>query len=262
MKKISLLFFSFFLLWAFTNIALAQNRTSSENYQELLGNYRAYQSLVEPLNVKKSRQATLQTVSSQAELLEASKNLLQGEIKAITSYSAFIKSLLAEATQVLNYRDSYLYLRLDDELAYLKQAGEKASLLSSLAEVNQFSAELKSHYQKLKVMGYQIKSIIYLESAKKVFENLKTGKDKLNNFFSENKESGSRILAAKEKFSDLNKEISASQDLLSRAESSLKEFEAGDPKKTAEKIKGLVDQALLKINIILTGYKNIAYSLK
>ncbi len=240
----------------------AQNKTSAENYQDLLQSYREYQGLLEPFNSKKSRHLTYQSVDSRAELLEAAKVLLGNEAKAITAYTAFIKSFLAEATQVLNYQESFLYVKLDDELAYLKQAPEKANSLSSLAEVDQFSLDLKSHYGKISVIGYQIKSLVLVQSAKKVLENIKTQRESLNRSLTELDRQDSQVLAAREKFAGLDKELAGVETKLAQAENKGKDFGSGTPKTLTDQIRNTVNEATTAMGRIITGYNNIVSSLR
>lgn len=263
MKRIVFFFVLLCLLWTLSTVTcFGQNKTSLENYQKLLQDYREYQGLIEPFNTKKSRHLTYGTVETQSEFLEASKGLISAEVKAITTYTAFVKSYLAEATQILNYQENYLYVKLDDELAFLDTAKGRAESLSSLSGAGELMTDLSTHYKKIVKIGYQIKAMIGVESVKKVFENLKVDKDKLNNFFSENKASSNELSAAKEKLSDLDKEINAITSLISQTEESQKNFESGDPPDLAKEIWGVLTQVLVKINLVIGGYKNIVFSLK
>lgn len=263
MKRIFFFFVLLCLLWTLSTVTcFGQNRTSQENYQKLLQDYREYQGLIEPFNTKKSRHLTYGTVETQSEFLEESKNLISAEIKAITSYTAFVKSYLAEATQILNYRENYLYVKLDDELAFLETAKGRVESLSSLSGAGELMTDLATHYKKIVKIGYQVKAMLGVESVKKVFENVKVDKDKLNNFFSENKASSNELSAAKEKFSDLDKEINTIASLISQTEESQKKFESGDPPGLAKEIWGVLTQILVKINRVIDGYKNIVSSLK
>ena len=252
------LLFSFFL----PSFSRAQNKGSLENYQELLRNYRSYQDAISPFNVKKSRHLTYGTVDTQAELLDASKNLLNTEVRAITSYTAFIKSLLAEATQILLYRENFLYIKLDDELAFLNISSEKIGTLSSLIDTKVLTADLSDHYKRISRISYQIKAIIEIESVKKVFTNLQVEKDKLSNFLDEQKESTSQILASKEKFSVLNKDLEKISSLIGKAESSQKNLESGDPVNLTNEIWKNLSEAVLTIKTIIAGYQNIVFTLK
>jgi len=256
------LFFSLALFLLYTKSTLAQSKTSTENYQELLQNYRSYQDAITPFNTKKSRYLTYGTVDTQAELLDASKNLLNVETRVITSYTSFIKSLLAEATQILQYRDTVLYIKLDDELSSLNIAGGKVGTLSSLSEAETLSADFSDQYKKISRIGYQIKSIVEIESVKKIFANLQVEKNKLENFLNEQTGSTSQILAAKEKFSTLNQDFGRISDLISQAETSQKKLENGDPIGLTQEIWKNLNEAKAVIGQIITGYQNIIFSLK
>lgn len=264
MKKIFFFLISLFLIFSFflPSFSLAQNKGSSENYQELLQNYRSYQDAISPFNVKKSRHLAYGTIDTQVELLNATKNLTSAEIKAITSYTAFIKSLLAESTQILQYRETFLYIKLDDELAFLNVSSDKVGTLSSLSDAEALTADLSDHYKKISRIGYQTKAIIEIESVKKVFTNLQVEKDKLSNFLDEQKESTSQVLAAKEKFSLLNKDLEKISGLIGKAESSQKNLESGDPVNLTNEIWKNLSEAVLTIKTIIIGYQNIVSTLK
>jgi len=240
----------------------AQNQSSIESYQQFLNNYRRYQGLIETFNTQKTRHLTFQSVTTQAEFLRATKNLAIAEIDALTAYTTFVRSLLAEATQILAYQENYLYVKLDDELAFLKQAKERANALTSLKEAGELLNEMASHHQKISLMSYQIKSIIEVESAKKIYSNLKVEKEKIAGFMAEEGTSETKALAAKEKFENLENDLNAAGDLISTAESYQKNYGGSDPLAVSRQIRTTIDQAVAKINLVVAGYKNIVFSLK
>jgi hypothetical protein len=262
MKRISLFFFAFFLLWAFSAVVFAQNKSSTESYQQFLNHYRRYQGLIEPFNTKKSRHLAFQSVSTQAELLGATKDLTLAEIDALTAYTNFIRSLLAEATQILEYRENVLYVRLDDELTFLRQAKERAQTLSSLNEAEELLTDIANHHKKISKMSYQIKSIIEVESAKKIYGNLKVEKEKIASFMAEERTDKSKILAAKEKFNELDTDLTAAGTLINTAAGLQKNYDSQDSVKVSRQIRETLDQAVVKINKVVAGYKNIVFSLK
>lgn len=240
----------------------AQSQSSIESYQQFLNDYRRYQGLIELFNTQKSRHLTYQSVSTQAEFLKATKELIVAEIDALTAYTTFARSLLAEATQILEYRENYLYVKLDDELTFLKQARERVGTLSSLNEAGELLTDIASHHKKISQMSYQIKSIIEVESAKKIHNNLKVEKEKIAGFMAKERTSEAKALAAKEKFNSLDSDLNAAGDLINTAGSYQKNYDGKDPAAVSRQIRTTIDQAIVKINLVVAGYKNIIFSLK
>lgn len=243
----------------------AVEKNSDQYYQDLLQNYRYYQTLIEPFNTAKSRHQTYKSVSTQAGLLEASKRLVSSEIESILSYTHFIKTLLAEATKVINYHENYLYIKLDDEITFLNLTQKKINSLSTLSESDLIIKDLFSRYQNVSKIGYQIKAIIESGAVNKVFGNVKVDKDKIDNFLVETSFEEAKLLelnAAKEKFSDLNKEIVSIEELMNKAANIQKTEVHDDQKGISEQITKLVEESVVKIKFLIGGYKNIVFSLK
>lgn len=250
-----------FIFWV--NPCLAQDKLSNEYYPELLKNYRIYQSLIEPFNTQKSRFLAYQSVSAQADFLDASKNLVAAEVEAINSYTSFIRTYLAEATRVINYKENYFYVMLDEELHYLSSAKNKIGLVSSLSDTQTFLKELSLHYRKISQISYQIKSMVEIGSANKTLENIKVETGKLESLLNEKKEEQARDFAAKEKFSGLKKELIAAENLLVDADRALKNApKDGSFAPVSVQVRKLINQSSEKFDFIVSGYKNIVLSLK
>ena len=249
-------------LFFFVHSVCAQNQSSIDAYQQFLNSYRRYQGLIEPFNTKKSRHLAYQSVATQAELLQSSKELIAAEIEAMISYTSFIRALLAEATQILNYQENFLYIKLDDELSFLKSSKERVASLSSLNEADEILADLSAHFKKITKMAYQVKSLIEVEGTKKIFENLKVEKEKIGSFMAAERTDEAKILAAKEKFNELEKELNNADGLIKTAVEYQKNLETNDPAGVSRQIRTTIDEALKKISLVVAGYKNIVFSLK
>jgi len=261
MKKVLLAMMVFLVL--FVGRVMAQEQGSDESYQDLLKNYRTYQALLEVFNTQKSQYLTYQTVESQAELLSSSKNLILTQIDSLTAYATFVKSLLAEATKVLNYKENYLYVMLDEQIAYLESGKNKVLDLSSFTAVNEEASDLQSHYQKISNFGYQSKASIELAGASKILANIKIETDKIKNLLEQRNSDEARVLAAKEKVSGLEKEIREAEDLLNQASNNLKNFTKDQNYvNLSQEIRRLIDQAVEKFSLIVAGEKDIVFSLK
>jgi len=262
MKKAALFFTLLFFLF-FTKTTFAADKTSDELYQELLQNYRRYQGLVEPFNTQRSRHLAYQSVATQADFLNAAKSLASAEIEAMISYTSFVKTYLAQATQILNYKENYLYIMLDDELAYLSSAKDKVKTLSSLSDTQSFFTELSGHYNKIGQIGYQVKSLVEIGSANKTLGNVKIETDKIESLLGEVKEEDARIYAAREKFSSLKGELSGAEGSISKAEKAFKSTSSSSNfASMSKKARGFVDQSINQFSSVISGYKNIVSSLK
>lgn len=240
----------------------AVDKTSQEHYQDFLSRYRQYQATLEPFKTKKSQHLAYQSVETQAELLEASQKLLQAETQALVSYALFVKTYLAEATQILNYQESYLYVKLDDEIAFFKLSEQKAGSLSSLAEVSLLARELKTHYEKFSSLSYQVKSMVEIASTRKIIDNLKVEKEKIGQYLSQKETQTSQFLAAQEKFSQLDEKIKTGEEKLAEAEELKNSLGKKDDQKVAKDIRKKVNEAIEEIKQIISGYRNIIFSLK
>jgi len=258
----SILFFLFFSR-TFNQTVFAADKTSDELYQELLQNYRRYQGLIEPFNTQRSRHRTYQSVATQADFLNAAKALASAEVEAMISYASFVKTYLAQATQILDYNENYSYVMLDDELVYLSSAKTKVSSLSSLSDTQSFFNDLSTHYAKISQFGYQVKSLVEIGSAKKTLENVKVETDKIESLLGEINEEESKIYAAKEKFTSLKAELSGAESSVAQAEKSYKNTKEGSNfASMSKKVRGFIDQSINQFSSVISGYKNIVSSLK
>jgi len=257
-KKIIFFIFLISLFIAFISPLHAQEKSSAAYYQDLLQNYRRYQGQIEPFNTKKSRNFAYQSVDTQAEFLQATKQLIIAEIVSIKSYTLFMRTLLVEATQIINYQENYLYIKFDDELSFLDSANVKANNLISLSDARALMVDLEKHYKQISLMGYQAKSLIAVGSVKKIYDNLKVEQEKLANYLGAQTQSGPSVNAAKEKFENSNKGFGEVEILLTQLNNLQKSMNQG----VADEIQRVVQQTATKLNQILNGYKNIVFSLK
>lgn len=263
MKKI--IVFACLLLFPlfFASSVLAQEKNSNEYYQEFLSKYRLYQSKVEPFNAKKSRFLTFRTVETQAEFLESAKDFLSSELAAIESYSNFIRSYLVEVTSILNYQENYLFIKLDDELTYCGLTKEKIKNLSSLEQTISLFSELKTHYEKIKGMGWQVKSIVSLASAEKVLNNLKVEGEKIDAFIGGVNESNPRLDAAKDKFNLSKKKTAEMETLLAQGKNILNNMkEGGGNEENFGQVQKIVVDLMAKERQQVSNYQDITLNLK
>lgn len=244
----------------------SQDKSSLDYYNDLLGNYRTYQILTGQFINKKSRHLTYRNVDTQAELLDSSKNLIFSEIEAISSYANFVRAVLAESTRVISYDENLAYIKLDDEFSYLVLQKDNVKKLSSLSEVGSFWKDLSNHFTKIKMMAYQTKSLIEIGSAKKIEANVKVERDKLSDYLDTliitQGIVDPKVYAAKERFKGYETELTNVSSLLNKAYSYEKTFTTENPVGVSNQITQNIQEAQRKMSIVVSGYKNIVYSLK
>lgn len=179
---------------------LEQNH--AELYQKFSQSYQKYQTLIDPFVTQKNQYLAYRSLQAQVDFLNSAKSLISAEVESIVLYVQFLKSILAEATAVLNYRENYLYVNLDKELDYFLLQQTKVASLSSLGETKDFLKDLQSHYQNVSLFAYQVKAIVEIYSVDKTLGNLKTVSDKIENYFGsqQNWEGNLHIDSAKEVF--------------------------------------------------------------
>lgn len=245
------------------HLVIGQEKASTDYYNELLQKYRYYQSLIEVVNTQKNRHSAYKTVSTQADLLNEIKKFIAAEIDAMSSYILFVKSALAEATQIINYKENYLYVMLDEELAYLSFTKKNIESLGSLSDAQKLLFEIETHYQKVSRMGHQVKSIIELGSINKISDNIKIESDKIDGFLSEIKSDEARVLASREKFSANSATFKIVQEQILQVEKTLKAAaREADYRAISEQVHRTVIQAIVQFEEIVENYKNIVQSLK
>jgi hypothetical protein len=253
LKETAFFLLAFFLLLPLPLFA----QLSADYHSQFLQNYRQYQALVSPFQTKKSRYLAYKSVDTQEEFVAAARDLVRAEVEAITAYTNFVRTFLAEATQILAYQENYLYIKLDDELAFLTQSKSRANSISSLTEAQELLADLASHYQTIDQMSDQVKSIVAMESVKKTLENLKVERNKIDSYL-QNQAPSARVSAAQEKLRFLDVEINATQELIGDME----KLNEKVGKSSSGKIMELADESLPRLNALQTGYANIVFSLK
>jgi len=259
-KKIIFLFFIFLLLSP--GNAFGQAKNSSELYNELLSSYRQYQSLLEPFSSAKSRYLAYQSVSAQSEFLEASKRLIKAEIESMYSYASFVKRYLAEATKVLNYDENYIYVKLDDEITYLNLAREKANSVSTLNKAESLLKELESHYKGISLMGYQTKAITKIGSAKKIFDNLKVERGKIDNFLSSSEAAQNKVSASREKLTSIDKEVETVSGYIKTIETSYQGFASNNSAAKSNEIWETITKSLVSMKSLIKGYRDIVFNFR
>lgn len=261
MKKYLLVLLCCFFIFLLSPAHIfSAEKSADDYYSELIDNFRSYQQTLGPFNTAKSQHAAYKTLDTEVALLGKSKKMLLSETVAMESYAHFVRARLAEATKILSYQENYLYIKLDDEIAFFTSVREKISSASLLSEMSLIADELEKHYELTQNYGYQVKSLIEVLSAKKVWENIKIEKEKLSNFLVAFPDD-LKVKAAYEKVEQTKKDFEEISGLLSRADSSLKSFSQGNGKGVSAEIHRLLAQSIEGFSRMVSVFINVVNSI-
>lgn len=178
------------------------------------------------------------------------------------SYASFVKRYLAEATKVLNYDENYIYVKLDDEITYLNLAREKANSVSTLNEAESLLKELESHYKGISLMGYQTKAITKIGSAKKIFDNLKVERGKIDNFLSSSEAAQNKVSASREKLTSIDKEVETVSGYIKTIETSYQGFASNNSAAKSNEIWETITKSLVSMKSLIKGYRDIVFNFR
>lgn len=257
MKKIFCLLIFCFLIVALSPVKIySADKTADEHYSDLISNYRLYQQAIGPFNTAKNQHQAYQTLDTEVALLDKSKKLLTAETVAMESYARFVRTRLTEATQILSYQENYLYIKLDDEISYFTAVRGKINNISLLSEVKATAVDMEKHYRQTQDYGYQVKSLIEILSAKKVWENIRVEKDKINNYLVSSPDDF-RLKAAIEKVDLTKPDFEEIDGLLARADSSQKTYSQGNGQGVSTEIHKLLTQSIAGFSKIVSVFTNI-----
>jgi len=256
-NKTFLLFVLLFFFFSGT-LCLAQEKTVEEQYRLFLEKYRVYQAGSDPYINAKSKYLSYQSVTSRADYLDLARKYLISEIEAAEFYTVFVRRRLAEATKVLNYQENFYFIKLDDEITFLSLLKNRVKDASSTSDLLNFWTDFETHFESISSYGYSVKSYIEIASLEKIDENLKTTKDKLDQYLIENLLDDSYAEAARDNFSVLEKDyakiVSQMNNIKSR-KNKLSSEKAS--KETAEVISGEVNQILTPIQVLIASYQKL-----
>jgi hypothetical protein len=260
MKKMLLFLFCIFLLKP--SLIIAQETDINKHKQDFQSTYRYYQSLVDKYNFSKNNYLTYQTVSSQAEYQQALKKLLLSEVDPLYSYANIVKIKLAEATNILWYKENLLYVKLDDEITYLYNSKAEIEKLSSIADSISFWKSLNSHYLSISEIGYNVLAIRKIGYITKTVENLKATREKALLFVSQIEVDTPEKKAAEERLLNLKNKIDAIDLNLTLIDQTQKAINNQNFYKSTENINSYLNVIILNSNEILNDISNVMFTLK
>ena len=249
--------------WLSTSRSLAN---SESDYNQFLADYRNYQNLLSPFNVSRSKYLTYKSVVSQGEYLTASKNLLRSEITSLIKYAVFLKTYLNEATQISDYNENLVNVKLDELLANLQTFLPRIESADSLNSIQSIMAELKVKYTLLEVLSYQSKAAIETAGIKKIYGNLGIEKSLMGEYLDSIKKDSVEAQAAMEKYNNMETDYNNISNVISQAYNLQSSFNNNEyqeqPSKISAKIRTFIDSAVESTYQLVLGYQNILFALK
>jgi len=260
-KNIPIIFIILCLFFTVNKIS-AQENSIQTSYRIFEKDYRYYQSLIETFNTAKSKNLQYNSVTSQAEYLQASKNLLMSEINSLISFTVFLKLKLSDSTKILKYNESTLYLKLDDENAFLNNFKENIIKISTLEENKISWKTFKTHYLTVKNIAFRSKSLIEIIQGNKILDDISDIQDKMSVYLDDKKQDDLGTKAANDKLTGLAAKLILSANNIKSAENLQGGFRLEDADKNSSAIRNVLNQFCLNNQQIISGYENIINTLQ
>jgi hypothetical protein len=149
-----------FTLLLFYSPALAQDFDYNRAFNDYIYNYNLYRSTHLEYVTKKSGYQTYGTLTSQTEALEATRKMLLQRDKAFETYLTAIRMKLKEETGVESYKQNLYFLKLDDEVAWLKNHQSLLSSPSTIEDLIKESSRLETRFPDVQIINYQALGVI------------------------------------------------------------------------------------------------------
>lgn len=160
MKKILPAFLLILLIFCSFNLVNAQEFDFSRAFNDYIYNYNLYRSTHLDYVTAKSEYQTYGTLTSKTEALEATRKMLLQRAKAFETYLTAIRMKLKEETGVSTYKQSLYFLKLDDEVTWLKQHQSFLTTPSTIEDLLEESRKLENRYPNTSVINYQALGVI------------------------------------------------------------------------------------------------------
>jgi hypothetical protein len=137
---------AFILLILLVPIVKAQS--VQDYYQKYIQSGTSYRTSFAAYTKAKKEQIQYQTGVTQLEAIRKTNDVLLKRNDWQIDYFRYIKSVLAEATNVANYAQTIVYLDLDNEISYLDNSKSSLGSGGSFSEINAKSKEWESRATK------------------------------------------------------------------------------------------------------------------
>lgn len=160
--SITLLFFILFvitapaiLLFKYSHPIFAQDFNFNRAHNDYLYTFNQYRQAHDEYIVARQAYLNYQTLTSKAEAHEKTLNMLKWRDETARTYLIALRTKLAETTGVVNYEQSTLYVKLDDDISWFTQHKENLTAAGSLEDLIENSNEAKKRYSNSEKLIYQ-----------------------------------------------------------------------------------------------------------
>ena len=160
MKKILPVFLLSLSFFFSLHLVKAQDFDFDRAFNDYVYNYNLYRSTHLDYVTTKSEYQTYGTLTSKTKALEATRKMLLQRAKAFETYLTALRMKLKEETGVNTYKQSLYFLKLDDEVTWLKQHQSLLTTPSTIEDLLEESRKLENRYPHTSVINYQALGVI------------------------------------------------------------------------------------------------------
>lgn len=126
---------------------------AQDNY---LATYNQYRSAHEEYVTASQAYLNYQTLTSKTEAFDKTLKMLELRDEVVKAYLATIRLKLAETTNIANYEQNVLYLKLESEIAWYAQHRDSLASAGNLEDLISSSDEAQRKYQETEIFIYQV----------------------------------------------------------------------------------------------------------
>ena len=156
---ILLFLFTLLLFYSFT-LVNAQEFDFNRAFNDYIYNYNLYRSTHLDYVTKKSEYQTYDTLTSKTQALEAARKMLLQRDKALETYFTTLRMKLKEETGIESYKQNLYFLKLDDEVTWLKNHQSLLSSPSTIEDLIKESRRLETRFPNIQIINYQTLGVV------------------------------------------------------------------------------------------------------
>lgn len=185
-----LLTFHFFLL---SSQVAAQDFTYAKAYQDYLYNFDIYRTSHLEYATAKSEYQTYGTLTSQTKALEKTKKMLIARDETLRTFLTAVRMKLKEETSIIDYQQNLAYIKLDDQISFLKTHELVIPSASTIDDLNNNSVEFEFKYSESIFYTSQAKGVIFLGRVNVLNEEVNKEIVQIEEKINQMKESGKEV---------------------------------------------------------------------
>ncbi len=153
---IPIIFTSFVIISLLSySVVFSQDFDYNRAFDDYVYNYNLYRSNHLDYISTKSEYQTYGTLTAKTQALEAMRALLKQRDEVIKTYLTALRMKLKEETGVETYRQNLYFVKLDDEITWLKENQSFVSTPSTIEDLNDLSEKLENRFPYTLVIAYQ-----------------------------------------------------------------------------------------------------------